>query len=116
MASLLALQARALQGLQNLGLPLEPSEGSVLRPRPRPSGNPVPPSRLSLAARQSVSWRSTAIEGQKLSLKVPHRSQPLPLALWPANAGSPALPWVLLLPGLGGDIDQLSWLAGALAH
>jgi predicted dienelactone hydrolase len=26
------------------------------------------------------------------------------------------LPWVLLLPGLGGDIDQLSWLAAGLAR
>jgi predicted dienelactone hydrolase len=45
---------------------------------------------------------------------VPHRSQPLPLAVWPGQ--SSFLPWVLLLPGLGGDIDQLSWLAEGLAR
>jgi predicted dienelactone hydrolase len=112
----LALQARALQGLQHLGLPVEPSDGTLLRSRPRPRGTPKLPSRLSLAARQPAPWRTEAIEGLQLSLKVPHRSQPLPLALWAAKAGSPALPWVLLLPGLGGDIDQLSWLAEGLAR
>ena len=55
-----------------------------------------------------------SVQGQRLTLKVPHRTQPLPLAVWPGQ--SSFLPWVLLLPGLGGDIDQLSWLAEGLAR
>jgi predicted dienelactone hydrolase len=141
----LALQSQALQGLQNLGLPVQPADGAWLRSQPSYPLEAGVPSRVSLAARRPVSWRTVAIEGQKLSFKVPHRIQPLPLVVWralngtgpatgsatgpalapatgpasatgPVNAASPSLPWVLLLPGLGGDIDQLSWLAEGLAR
>lgn len=54
---------------------------------------------------------------QRLSLAVPHRRNPLPVEIWvashPERAGRP---WVLLLPGLGGNADQLGWLASALAQ
>lgn len=51
---------------------------------------------------------------QRLQLAVPHRVTPLPLELWPAQQPRQG-PWVLLMPGLGGSPDQLSWLAAALA-
>jgi len=45
---------------------------------------------------------------------VAHRPAPLPVEVWPSR--DPAFgPWVLLMPGLGGDPDQLSWLAAAVA-
>lgn len=47
-------------------------------------------------------------------LTVEHRHEPLPLQLWPAQ-GQPQRTWVVLMPGLGGNGDQLSWLASALA-
>jgi len=51
---------------------------------------------------------------QRLQLAVPHRVTPLPLELWPAQQARLG-PWVLMMPGLGGSPDQLSWLAAALA-
>ncbi|MEB3322158.1 MAG: alpha/beta hydrolase [Synechococcaceae cyanobacterium] len=59
-------------------------------------------------------------------LAVPHRPDPLPVDLWlpdprpagpaPAGAAPPAArPWVLMMPGLGGDAGHLGWMAGALA-
>jgi predicted dienelactone hydrolase len=51
---------------------------------------------------------------QRLQLVVPHRVTPLPLELWPAQQARLG-PWVLMMPGLGGSPDQLSWLAAALA-
>ena len=51
---------------------------------------------------------------QRLQLQVPHRVAPLPLELWPAQQARRG-PWLLLMPGLGGSADQLSWLAAALA-
>jgi predicted dienelactone hydrolase len=51
---------------------------------------------------------------QRLQLAVPHRVTPLPLELWPAQQARQG-PWLLLMPGLGGSPDQLSWLAAALA-
>ena len=51
---------------------------------------------------------------QRLQLAVPHRVTPLPLELWPSQQARRG-PWVLLMPGLGGSPDQLSWLAAALA-
>ena len=55
-------------------------------------------------------------------LAVAHRSQPLPLEIWPASSrGLPGSapsrrPWLLLMPGLGGNADQFSWLAAELAE
>lgn len=51
---------------------------------------------------------------QRLQLAVAHRATPLPLELWPSQQARRG-PWVLLMPGLGGSPDQLSWLAAALA-
>jgi predicted dienelactone hydrolase len=119
----LSFQIRALRELQTLGLPVEP--GNRFRV------DPVGPTELSLAARRPVAWRAAAVPEQKLALKVPHRPLPLPLVLWPAvaptagpaaagataaNAATPPRPWVLLLHGLGGEIDQLSWLGRGLAQ
>ncbi|MFN9385364.1 MAG: alpha/beta fold hydrolase, partial [Cyanobacteriota bacterium] len=54
---------------------------------------------------------------QRLSLVVPHRRNPLPVEIWAsAQPGRAERPWVLLLPGLGGNADQLGWLASALAQ
>ncbi|SBO42971.1 alpha/beta hydrolase [Cyanobium sp. NIES-981] len=52
---------------------------------------------------------------QRLQLAVAHRSSPLPLELWPARQAKRG-PWLLLMPGLGGNTEQLSWLAAALAE
>lgn len=50
-------------------------------------------------------------------LRVAHRSEPLPLDLWPARGPQAGQnPWLLVLPGLGGNADQLGWLAGNLAQ
>jgi predicted dienelactone hydrolase len=57
---------------------------------------------------------ATRRQPQRLSLTVPHRVAPLPLELWPAKQAGLG-PWVLMMPGLGGSADQLSWLAAALA-
>ena len=57
---------------------------------------------------------------RRLLLRVDHRQEPLPLDLWLPPAGIAASatnrPWLLLMPGLGGDADHLGWLAGALAR
>jgi predicted dienelactone hydrolase len=50
---------------------------------------------------------------------VAHRREPLPLDLWQPSRGAADTaerPWLLLMPGLGGDADHLGWLAGALAR
>ncbi|MFM7086689.1 MAG: alpha/beta hydrolase, partial [Cyanobium sp.] len=54
---------------------------------------------------------------QRLQLSVPHRQEPLPLELWPGQGVEARhRPWLLVLPGLGGNADQLGWFAGALAQ
>jgi len=54
---------------------------------------------------------------QRLLLPVPHRRGPLPLDLWPATAAEGAhRPWLLVLPGLGGNADQLGWFGAAMAQ
>ena len=86
----LALQRLALQRLRQLGLPRRLDRPAAL------VGQPAGPPRM-------------------LQLPVPHRASPLPVAVWPTRTPA-AGPWVLLMPGLGGDPDQLGWLAGALAQ
>ena len=55
-----------------------------------------------------------ALLPRRLQLPVAHRKTPLPLELWPSS--NPQVgPWLLLMPGLGGDPEQLNWLAAALA-
>ncbi len=92
----LQLQRQALIGLQALPLPERQSR---------------PPFLLSRATRLPL----------RQGLVVAHRPQPLPLEIWspPATstaAVSAARPWLLLMPGLGGNADQFGWLAGALAE
>jgi predicted dienelactone hydrolase len=56
-----------------------------------------------------------ALLPRRLQLPVAHRKAPLPLELWPS--ANPLMgPWLLLMPGLGGDPEQLNWLAAALAE
>lgn len=54
---------------------------------------------------------------QRLQLAVPGRREGLPLEIWAASVERrPNQPWVLIMPGLGGNADQLGWLARALAQ
>jgi predicted dienelactone hydrolase len=91
--SQLQRQNGAMAQLRQLGLP---------RRRSRP---------LAFTGASSPSPRRLP---QRLLLTVPHRATPLPLELWPAQQPRRG-PWLLLMPGLGGSPDQLSWLASALA-
>ena len=50
-----------------------------------------------------------------VNLAVAHRAVPLPLEIWPSSQRKPG-PWVLLMPGLGGNTSQLRWLARGLAQ
>ncbi|MDP7327429.1 MAG: alpha/beta hydrolase [Prochlorococcaceae cyanobacterium ETNP7_MAG_30] len=50
-----------------------------------------------------------------ISLSVPHRSEPLPLEVWPPSVGTPLRSsLVVLMPGLGGSKDHFRWLAQSL--
>lgn len=54
---------------------------------------------------------------QRVELTVPHRRERLPVDLWPGQGPEARRnPWLLVLPGLGGNADQLGWFAGALAQ
>ncbi|MFM7548428.1 MAG: alpha/beta hydrolase [Cyanobacteriota bacterium] len=86
----LALQTRALQQLRRLELPRRDVR------------------RLALGGGAVAAPR-------RHQLPVPHRSGPLAVEVWPSRDPAPG-PWVLLMPGLGGDPDQLGWLAAALAE
>ncbi len=55
------------------------------------------------------------LQPRQLRLAVAHRKALLPLEVWPSR-NPLAGPWVLLMPGLGGDPDQLNWLAADLAE
>ncbi len=88
-------QRQAMARLEQLNLPLRRSQPLAFTDRP------------------------VVVRPQRRSLVVPHRQEPLPLQIW--SVGTPGradirLPWVLLLPGLGGDADQLGWLAAELAQ
>ena len=52
---------------------------------------------------------------QRLQLGVAHRTSPLPVEIWPARRPKRG-PWLLMMPGLGGNTEQLSWLAAALSE
>ena len=86
----LQAQRQGFQRLQSLALPLR-----QYRP-------PLLPADAALLPR-------------RLKLPVAHRQAPLPLELWP-SANPQVGPWLLLMPGLGGDPEQLNWLAAALAE
>ncbi|KEF40755.1 MAG: alpha/beta hydrolase [Cyanobium sp. CACIAM 14] len=94
----LNLQRLALRRLQSLGLPER-------RTLPLVFGD------------------STSLRPLRRGLAVAHRSQPLPLEIWPAlpAGGLPGdapqeRPWLLVMPGLGGNADQFAWLASELAE
>ena len=76
-------------------------------------GQPLPLRRSTPLMTQRAPW---ARPRQQVLLPVAHRASPLPLELWPAQAGDGSRPLLLLMPGLGGSSSQLSWLAGALAQ
>lgn len=87
----IAQQAQALAALQTLNLPLR-------------DGRPLLPP-------------ETQLSPQRIQLAVPHRREPLPVDLWPGQGPEAHRhPWLLVLPGLGGNADQLGWFAGALAQ
>lgn len=84
-------QGEALAALQTLALP-------------KRDGRPL------LAAEAQLSPR-------RVELKVAHRRERLPVDLWPGQGEEARRhPWLLVLPGLGGNADQLGWFAGALAQ
>lgn len=57
------------------------------------------------------------LQPQRWQLAVPGRREPLPLQIWAAERQSQSSkPWVLLMPGLGGNADQFGWLGSALAR
>lgn len=59
----------------------------------------------------------TQLSPRRVELMVPHRRERLPVDLWPGQGPAAGRqPWLLVLPGLGGDADQLGWFAGALAE
>jgi len=102
-------QGDALRSLRRLNLA-----------EPPPVAAPIPGERGPLVAGPPVAGepRQAPITPRQLSLTVSHRSEPLPLEIWlPSLATTPAAsrPWLLLMPGLGGTTDQLSWLASDLA-
>nr|WP_254217309.1 alpha/beta hydrolase [Synechococcus sp. CCY 9618] len=94
----LDLQRRALRGLQALPLPER-------RTLPLAFGD------------------RTSLLPLRQTLAVAHRRELLPLEIWRALPprtlpGSPAprRPWLLVMPGLGGDANQFGWLASELAE
>jgi predicted dienelactone hydrolase len=65
----------------------------------------------------------TSLRPLRQGLTVGHRPQPLPLEIWPAvpplatpGTAASRRPWLLVMPGLGGNADQFGWLAGELAE
>lgn len=90
-------QRRGLRGLQQLALPRR-----SVSPSSQAAASPLRP-------RQEL-------------LTVPHRREPLPVQFWLDGPGAgeraraSGRPWVLLMPGLGGNAEQLGWLAASLAE
>ncbi|MCP9833591.1 MULTISPECIES: alpha/beta hydrolase [unclassified Cyanobium] len=73
---------------------------------------------LALPERRTVPFafgERTSLRPRRQLLAVAHRSQPLPLEIWPALAPANR-PWLLMMPGLGGNADQFGWLASELAE
>ncbi len=72
---------------------------------------------LPLPVRQAIPLDLKAgerLSPQRLDLVVAHRAMPLPLEIWSSRQSKPG-PWILLMPGLGGNSAQLSWMADELA-
>ncbi|MFZ9752632.1 MAG: alpha/beta fold hydrolase [Cyanobium sp.] len=67
---------------------------------------------------QPVTGTESGIQPRRLALPVEGRAEALPLRIWSPAQGSDdggRRPWVLMMPGLGGNAQQLGWLASALA-
>ena len=59
----------------------------------------------------------TSLRPRRQGLVVAHRQHSLPLEIWSAQGGAaPDSPWLLMMPGLGGNADQFGWLASELAE
>ena len=72
---------------------------------------------LPLPLRQAIPLDLKAgerLRSQHVDLVVAHRAMPLPLEIWSSSQAKPG-PWILLMPGLGGNSAQLSWMADELA-
>jgi predicted dienelactone hydrolase len=96
-------QQRALVQLRQIPLPPQGSEARGGEPSPPPgaAGRALPPPPAPL----------------RLTLATAGRPQGLPLEIWsPPPADRPSRPWIVMMPGLGGNADQLGWLAAALAQ
>ena len=52
---------------------------------------------------------------RRIRLSVPHRVEDLELQSWSAPRSDRRRPWILVMPGLGGDPDHFQWLARGLA-
>jgi predicted dienelactone hydrolase len=73
---------------------------------------------LPRRSHQPILARQPGPQPRILALPVEGRAEALPLHIWSPPQGSDASgaqPWVLMMPGLGGDAQQLGWLAAALA-
>jgi predicted dienelactone hydrolase len=80
---------------------------------------PLPPIQPPASARENAAAEAgrPAPPPLRLQLAVPGRREGLPLEIWAATVERrPNQPWVLMMPGLGGNADQLGWLARALAQ
>jgi len=79
---------------------------------------PLPRIEPSAAGGESAAGVSAmpATRPLRLRLAVPGRREGLPLEVWAASERRPSQPWVLMMPGLGGNADQMGWLASALAQ
>jgi predicted dienelactone hydrolase len=80
---------------------------------------PLPPIQPPAAAGENAGAAAgrPAPPPLRLQLAVPGRREGLPLEIWAATVERrPNQPWVLMMPGLGGNADQLGWLARALAQ
>jgi predicted dienelactone hydrolase len=70
------------------------------------------PLRKSIATGLEIGPRQQPVA---VNLVVAHRAVPLPLEIWTSTQRKPG-PWVLLMSGLGGNSNQLRWLAQGLAE
>ena len=108
-----------LDGLLSLGqrwrLQLERQRLAMVRLR----GLPLPrlPSAAAAPSGLVPSEPHRTLAPQRLRLAVPGRAEGVPLEIWlPEEAPRTAQPWLLMMPGLGGNADQLAWLATALSQ
>jgi predicted dienelactone hydrolase len=81
---------------------------------------PLPGRTLPARAEATAAWGpGLAPLPVRLTLAVPGRQEPLPLAIWNPPAASSlgaSRPLLVVMPGLGGTAEQMAWLAAALAE